>query len=106
MIAQADVNQRKAQAIGTLYRERLDWIAQETRSQYAVRALDWMFGRPIFKTSDFTAAADIPAPTAMRILRVVRDRGLLREIRPASGRRPAIMAFAELLNIAEGRTAF
>jgi len=106
LIAQAEANRRKAQAIGNLYRERLDWIAQETRSQYAVRALDWIFGHPIFKASDFTASADIPTPTAARILRVVREQGLLREIRPASGRRPAILAFVDLLNIAEGRTAF
>ena len=49
---------------------------------------------------------DIPRPTATRILRVVRDQGLLRDIRPASGRRAAVVAFVELLNIAEGRNAF
>ena len=49
---------------------------------------------------------DIPHATANRTVRVVRAEGLLREIRPASGRRAAILAFAELLNIAEGRPAF
>lgn len=106
LIAQAEANRQKAQAIGKLYRERLDWIAQETRSQYAVRALDWMFGRPIFRASDFTATAQIPARTAERIIRIVRDRGMLRELRVASGRSPAVLAFSDLLNIAEGRAAF
>jgi cell filamentation protein, protein adenylyltransferase len=62
--------------------------------------------RPIFKTSDFIESADIPRPTANRILREVRDQGLLREIRPPSGRRAAILAFPALLNIAEGKAAF
>jgi hypothetical protein len=31
---------------------------------------------------------------------------MLIELLPASGRTPAILAFAELLNIAEGRDAF
>ncbi|EAQ34173.1 hypothetical protein NB311A_00570 [Nitrobacter sp. Nb-311A] len=106
LIAQAEANQTKAQAIHTLYRDRKDWIAQVTRSQYGVRALDWMFARPIFKTSDFVETADIPRPTANRILRLVRDEGLLTELQSASGRRAAILAFAELLNIAEGRSVF
>lgn len=106
LIAQAETNQRKAQQILALYQERKDWIADITHSQYAVRALDWMFARPIFRSSDFVASADIPRPTAIRILRVVRDGGLLREVHPAAGRRAAVFAFRELLNIAEGVDAF
>ena len=106
LIAQAEANRTKAQAIHTLYRQRKDWIADVTRSQYGVRALDWMFARPILKTSDFVETADIPRPTANRILRLLRDEGLLTELQPASGRRAAILAFAELLNIAEGRSVF
>jgi Fic family protein len=106
IIAQAETNQSKAQAILTLYNDRKDWIARATRSQYGVRALDWFFNRPIFRTSDFAATADIPKPTANRILRIARDERLLRELRPASGRRPAVLAFSELLNICEGRDAF
>lgn len=106
LIAQAHANQTKAQAIHALYRQRKDWITDVTHSQYGVRALDWMFARPIFKTSDFAETAEIPRPTANRILRVVRENGLLTELQPASGRRAAILALAELLNIAEGRDVF
>lgn len=106
LISQAEQNQSKVQKILALYRERKDWIVGVTRSQYAVRGLDWIFARPIFKTSDFVGSADIPRPTANRILREVRNNGLLREVRPASGRRAAILAFPELLNIVEGREAF
>lgn len=103
IIAQAEANQRKAQAILRLYQLRKDWIVEVTRSQYAVRALDWMFIRPIFKTPDFAASVQIPGPTAARILRVLRDEGMLKELRPAAGRRAAVLAFAELLDIADGR---
>jgi Fic family protein len=106
IVAQAEVNQNKAQAILALYNERKDWIAEATRSQYGVRALDWFFSRPIFRSPDFIASAEIPEPTAKRIVRLMRDEGMLVEIRPASGRRAAILAFAELLNISEGREAF
>ena len=106
LIAQAAENERKARAIVDLYNRRKDWIASATHSQYAVKALDWFFLRPIFKTTDFVATAGIPAPTAGRILRLVRDQGLLAEIESGSGRRAAVLAFPELLNLAEGTEAF
>jgi Fic family protein len=106
VIAQAESNSRKAEAILKLHQERRDWIVGATRSQYAVRALDWMFVRPIFKTPDFVASADIPEHTARGIVRALRAHGMLIEIVPSAGRAPAILAFAELLNIAEGRQAF
>ena len=105
LITQAESNQRKAEAILALYKNRKDWVVEVTRSQYAVRALDWMFVRPIFRTSDFAASVDIPGPTASRILRVLRDNEMLDEMRPSSGRRAAVMAFRELLDIADGNAA-
>ncbi|MGI9250606.1 MAG: Fic family protein [Pseudohongiellaceae bacterium] len=106
VIAQAEENGQKAEAILNLYAQRKNWIVEAVRSQYAVRALDWFFGRPIFRTSDFVASAGIPAPTAIRILRVVRNKGLLRVHRPGGGRQPAVLLFPELLNIAEGGSVF
>jgi Fic family protein len=106
LIAQAETNQRKAQAILALYQQRKDWVVDATRSQYAVRALDWMFARPIFRSSDFIETVDVPRPTAGRILRILRERGMLFDIQPSAGRRAAVLAFSELLNIAEGRDAF
>lgn len=106
LIEQARDNQQKALAILELYRERKGWVAAATRSQYAVKALDWIFARPIFSSSDFVDNVQIPRPTANRIIRVLRNEGLLKDLRPASGRRPAVLAFAQLLNIKEGKDAF
>lgn len=106
IIAQADANTKKAQAILALHQDKRDWVVEITHSQYAVRALDWIFQRPLFKTPDFVASAQIPAPTARKIIRDFRDHGMLRELVPAAGRAPATFVFSELLNIAEGRQAF
>ena len=106
IVKQAESNERKARAILDLYREKKDWIAKLTRSQYAVRALDWFFERPVFRATDLARTSDIPPSTAQRILREVREAGLLAEVVPASGRRPAILALTSLLNIAEGRPVF
>jgi Fic family protein len=106
LTAQARTNQERALSILDLYNERKAWIAEQTHSQYAVRALDWFFTKPIFKTSDFVATAGIPKPTASRIIREVKEAGVLVEVRPASGRRAAVLAFRELLNLAEGQEVF
>ena len=101
---QARDNESKAKAILNLYQSKKKWIIEKTHSQYAVRALDWFFNRPIFKTSDFVASVGIRKATAERIVRVARDEGLLTQLLPGSGRRPAILAFSDLINITEGRT--
>ena len=106
MIDQAVANRRKAQEILALYRRRMDWIVEATRSQYAVRTLDWMFAQPIFSAHDFVEATGIPVDTARRILRILRDRELLRLVRPATARKSAVFLFPELLNLAEGSDEF
>lgn len=106
LIVQAEENQAKAREILALYKDRKDWIVAATHSQHGVRSLDWIFAHPVFKTTQFIEDSGIPQPAAARILRVVRDKGLLKEIRPARGRRAATLLFPELLNIAEGREAF
>ncbi len=104
LVEQASQNQARAQAILELHARMLRDVAALTHSQHAARAVDFLFGRPVFASSHFVEHAGIPRPTALRFLAVLRDGRLLRTIREGAGRRPAIFAFPELLNIAEGRT--
>ena len=99
---QANTNLSRARSILALYNEMKDWVVDETRSQYGVRALDWIFGKPIFRSSDFVQNSSIPSPTASRILRVLRDSDMLTVLSEARGRRPALLAFSRLLRVAEG----
>ncbi len=103
---QATENLAKAQAILDLYNRMKVLFAEKTHSQYAIHALDWVFERPIFKSSDFVGSGNIPRPTAQRILNLLKTEGILRELVPGSGRRAATLAYPELLNIAEGHDAF
>ncbi len=106
LIEQANDNEAKAKAILGLYREKKEWIVDLTHSQHAVRALDWFFKHPIFKTSDFVTMSEIPKPTAHRVLQLTQKKRFFKVLQKASGRRPAILAFSELLNIGEGRKVF
>jgi hypothetical protein len=100
---QAQDNLTKVNDILGLYERKKIEIVDITHSQYAIHTLDFIFSRPIFKASDFTGGPDIPSPTAKRILSLLREKRILITLRESSGRRAAVYAFQELINIAEGR---
>ena len=103
---QAAENERRARAILALYDRIKTQIADLTHSQHAIRAVDFLFQSPIFGAPTFINHADIPKPTANRILGLLRDAGILMTLEEGRGRRPGIYAFRELLNVAEGYEVF
>jgi len=106
ILTQAQVNQSKVKAILKLYEEKKSWIIGLTHSQHAIKALDYFFKYPIFLSSDFSKKSGIPAPTAKRILSLLSKNDTFATLDESRGRKPATLAFRELLNIAEGRKVF
>ena len=103
---QAEDSFARAQGILKLYDAMKDQVINLTHSQYAIPALDWIFKRPVFKSTDFVNQAHIPGPTSRRILKCLRDNGICTTMVEARGRQAAILAFPELLNLTEGNQAF
>lgn len=103
---QAVANTAKARRLLALHDEYKDRVQVATRSQHAVRVLDFLFEQPVFHTTGLPRASGVPKPTAARILRVLRDLGMLRELWPARGRRSAVLWFPELIGIAERPSEF
>jgi len=99
---QADGNEKRARAILDLYDRVKMQIADLTHSQHAIRAVDFLFHTPVFSAPTFLAHADIPKPSAARILALLRDANILHTLEEGKGRRAGIYAFPELLNVAEG----
>ncbi len=101
---QARDNIQKTQGILELYQNLKKSIAEITRSQYSIHALDALFVRPIFKGSDFAEIAKIPTKTTgASILRHLQDADIVSVIKKSSGRRSAVYAFKSLINSVEGR---
>lgn len=96
--AQAQENLETAEAIRDLYEEMKGEFLAALNSKWSTLALDFVFARPVFRTSQFTDAG-LPKPSAQRFLRALQDRGLLKLISPGSGRRPGVLAFEPLLQI-------
>jgi len=99
---QAQSNESKARSILSLYNHVKTQMADLTHSQHSIRAVDFIFGNPIFTAPQFTNHSSIPKPTASRILNILREKGLLMPLREGRGRRAGIFVFRDLINIAEG----
>ncbi len=106
MQSQAEDNLTKAHDILRLYEDMKERVVSLTRSQYAMHALDWIFKRPIFKSTDFVNMAGIPRPTAKRLLDMLREHRILKTIIPGRGRRAATFVYPALLNMVEGNEVF
>ena len=100
---QAEDNLAKTKAILDLYESMKRRVPELTRSQYAMRAVDWIFQHPVFRTSDFVESAGIPAATAWRFFSVLYEGEILQVLVEGRGSRPTVLAFPALINIAEGR---
>ena len=50
---------------------------------------------------DFSTRSGIPKHSALRILNQLKERGIVRDLRPKLGRRGAILVFPDLLKIVE-----
>ncbi len=100
---QAAENEAKAREMLALYGRAKSQVAEATHSQHVIKALDFIFQRPVFGASSFLSGDAVQKPTANRILRCLVATGIVRELLPARGRRTGICVFSELLNIAEGQ---
>ncbi len=102
--SQAEDNLAKVIQIQDLYQSLKLSIPESTRSQYAVRALEWIFSKPVFSSSDFIRGSGIPGATARRLLTALKEQNVVTQLIPGSGRRATVLVFRDLLWATEGRT--
>ena len=101
---QADANTTKARAIQDLYEGLKKRVLDLTHSQFAVPLLDYMFERPIFRSSDLARLEHMPsAPMVSTLLSRLRENGIIQTVREGAGRRAHVLALPELINLCEGR---
>lgn len=96
---QAERNAASAQRIFGLYDQMKVRFREELKSEWSTEALDFMFANPSFKNSKFTSHGRIPSHVAASMSRKLRETGILSQIVPGSGRRPAIYGFEPLIAI-------
>ncbi len=101
VIQQAQNNTIILRDIMRLYDVMKDQVREVTHSPHSSQIVDALFDRPIFTAQQFSKRANIPKPTTHKLFNQLLKEGILDTIRPAAGRRPAILTFTELLNTLE-----
>jgi Fic family protein len=103
LTSQAQKNLDAARSIIGLYERSKAEIIRITHSQYAVPLLDLLFQQPVFSPAQLERHGSLPSKQmTMSLLGRLKDAGILVVTRESSGRRPQILAFAELINLCDG----
>ncbi|MDP2732845.1 MAG: Fic/DOC family N-terminal domain-containing protein [Hoeflea sp.] len=96
---QAESNLQTAKRITALYDEMKEPFREISGSKWHIAAQDSIFENPVFKNSHLIKRSGMPKHVATRITKLLHEGGLLRELRPASGRRGALYMFEPLMEI-------
>lgn len=83
------------------YEEMKGRITDCTHSQFAVHALDAIFNQPIFSTPRFIGLSGINKQNAARLLRQMKQDGIITCVREPSGRRAAVYVFDRLMSLVD-----
>ena len=98
--SQAEDNLAKAEKMIDLYNSLKVKIDRLTGARHTVQTLDWIFRTPIFASSHFFRTSGIPSGSGRSIVQILVREKILTEIVGATGSRPAIISFDEVLQIA------
>ena len=100
---QAVCNTQKAREIVNLYESMKRELYNIARTRFSLPLLDSLFDLVVFKSDRFIQYTGMSKRTALRLLHDLRDAGILKPLRDQSGSRGAILVFARLFNLVEGR---
>lgn len=99
---QARGDTEKVLAIMRLYERLKEELPALTHSQYAMPLLDRIFRQPILQARHLAGDPAMPSrPMITNLLAKLKQAGILISLRPGSGRRGEVLAFAELLTLCE-----
>lgn len=82
-------------------KDTLEFLMTTVRSDKAVAIAPYLFRMGFFPASIFTKEAGLSQSTAKRLVRSLKEAGIIVEILPHRGSSPAVLAFPELLKIVE-----
>ena len=99
---QAEDSLARTEAILALHEEIRTRLPEAIRTRYAIRVMDWILEHPVFSSATFADRIGSSPPTARRVLTRLCDGGILQQISPGRGRRPAFFAFPDLIRVVEG----
>lgn len=85
--------------IQKLYTDMQATFKEVLSSKDFMIALNFMFEKPVFRTTNFAKYTGLKKATASRFLRLLKEKNLIRIIQDGAGRRAALYVFQPLLSV-------
>lgn len=101
VLRQATNNLAVARKVAKLYEDKKHELVELLRTDQSIHILDILFDTPVFAAPDIHQRLNIQRQRAASYIRILRKAGVLSELRPASGRSPAILSFEPLWEITD-----
>lgn len=99
IVEQSKMNTAKAKAIHELYETNKQRIVNATHSEYAIKALDALFKKPVFNMASFVKISGIPLATAKRIVTRLKESKIISPLTAGAGSKGEIFVFDKLIQI-------
>ncbi|MDH3979585.1 MAG: Fic family protein [Gammaproteobacteria bacterium] len=101
LVDQAESNLQLVRRIIELYDRKKTQISELLHSDKGIYILDMLFDSPVFRANMVHERLKIQRQRAAQYIRTLRDAGVITELQPASGRRPALLSFEDLWKITD-----
>ncbi|MFQ5597096.1 MAG: Fic family protein [Nitrospiria bacterium] len=101
IVAQAENNLSLVRQIIELYERKKRQIGELLRTDQGIHILDTLFDAPVFGANELHRRLNIQRQRAAQYIRTLKAAGVITELRPARGRRAALLSFEELWRITD-----
>lgn len=99
MIVQCNDNLTLVRKIKSLYEEKKHELTELVHSDRAIHILDLLFDTPIFRATELYERLGIQRQRAASYIRKLKEAKIVTELRPAKGRRSALLYFHHIFDI-------
>lgn len=101
IVDQAENNLKLVRSIIELYERKKREISELLRTDQAIYILDLLFDTPIFRADELHKRLGIQRQRAAQYIRVLKDAGVIIELRASRGRKSALLSFEDLWRITD-----
>lgn len=101
IVDQAENNLQLVRKIIELYERKKREISELLHTDQAIYIVDFLFDTPVFNAADLHEKLGIQRQRAAMYIRTLKNAGVLKELRSARGRRPALLDFPDLWAITD-----
>ena len=101
LVDQAESNLQLVRQIIELYERKKRQITELLHTDKGIYILDMLFDSPVFRANELHKKLNIQRQRAAQYIRTLKDAGVITELRPARGRKPALLSFEDLWKITD-----